>query len=115
MAPGAKLDDGRFDLVSVPQMSFLGGVGLLYHLGTDTFDQVRTVTRFSGSEFVIERAKPGWIHTDGEPRATTARLEVTLKPKSLRIMVPVSSDLSAIDRCATAEAPAQADAPPNRQ
>lgn len=98
VAPGAKLDDGHFDLVSVPQMSFLGGVGLLYRLGTDTFDQVRMVTRFSGSEFVIERAKPGWIHTDGEPRATTARLEVTLKPKSLRIMVPVPSDQSAIDR-----------------
>jgi YegS/Rv2252/BmrU family lipid kinase len=91
VAPGAQVDDGRFDLVSVPQMSFLGGVGLLYRLGTDTFDQVRAVTRISGSEFVIERAKPDWIHTDGEPRATTAKLEITLKPKSLRIMVPAAA------------------------
>jgi len=43
-----------------------------------------------GESFVIERAKPGWIHTDGEPRATTARLEVSLKPQSLRIMVPAT-------------------------
>ena len=61
---------------------------MLYRLGTDSFDQVKAVTRIGGSQFVIEREKAGWIHTDGEPRATTSKLEVTLKPKSLRIMVP---------------------------
>ena len=88
VAPGAKMDDGRFDLISVPQVGFFGACGMLYRLGTDTFDQVRAVTRIGSAEFVIERAKPGWIHTDGEPRATTSRLEVSLKPQSLRIMVP---------------------------
>jgi YegS/Rv2252/BmrU family lipid kinase len=91
VAPGAKTDDGRFELVSVPQVNFLGACGMLYRLGTDTFDQVRSVTRFSGATFVIERAKPGWIHTDGEPRATTSRLEIFLQPKSLRIMVPAAT------------------------
>ncbi len=91
VAPGAKLDDGRFELVSVPRVGFFGACGMLYRLGTDTFDQVRAVTRLSGAEFVIEREKPGWIHTDGEPRATTAKLEITLKPQSLRIMVPAVS------------------------
>jgi diacylglycerol kinase (ATP) len=91
VAPGARLDDGHFELISVPQVGFLAACGMLYRLGTDSFDQVRAVTRFSGANFVIERAKPGWIHTDGEPRATTARLEVSLKPHSLRIMVPASS------------------------
>ncbi len=88
VAPGAKLDDGRFELISVPQVGFFGACGMLYRLGTDSFDQVKAVTRFSGAEFVIERSKPGWIHTDGEPRATTSKLEITLKPCSLRIMVP---------------------------
>ena len=88
VAPGAKLDDGRFELVSVPRVGFFAACGMLYRLGTDSFDQVKAVTRLSGSHFVIEREKPGWIHTDGEPRATTARLEITLNPHSLRIMVP---------------------------
>lgn len=88
VAPGAKLDDGRFELISVPQVGFPHACAMLYRLGTDTFDQVKAVTRFSGAEFVIERAKPGWIHTDGEPRATNAKLEISLKPRSLRIMVP---------------------------
>ncbi len=91
VAPNAKLDDGRFELISVPQVGFIGACGMLYRLGTDTFDQLKAVTRFSGAEFVIERTKPGWIHTDGEPRATTAKLEITLKPKSLRIMAPVAT------------------------
>ena len=95
VAPGAKLDDGRFELISVPQVGFFGACGMLYRLGTDTFDQVRAVTRFSGAEFTIERAKPGWIHTDGEPRATTSKLEITLKPQSLRIMVPCRAEASA--------------------
>ena len=94
ISSGAKLDDGRFELISVPQVGFIGACGMLYRLGTDTFDQVKAVTRFSGAEFVIERAKPGWIHTDGEPRATTAKLEITLKPKSLRIMAPVATALA---------------------
>ncbi len=91
VAPGAQLDDGEFNLISVPRVGFFGACGMFYRLGTDTFDQVKAVTRFSGSEFLIERAKPGWIHTDGEPRATTARLEVSLKPQSLRIMVPTQA------------------------
>lgn len=88
VAPGARTDDGRFELVSVPRVGLGGACFMLYRLGTDTFDRVRAVTRLSSAGFVIERSKPGWVHTDGEPRATTARLEVTLKPKSLRIMVP---------------------------
>ncbi len=90
VAPGAKMDDGQFDLVSVPQVGFFGACGMLYRLGTDTFDHVKAVTRLPGAEFVIERRQPGWIHTDGEPRATTARLEISLKPHSLRIMVPAT-------------------------
>ena len=90
VAPGARMDDGWFDLVSVPRVGFLGACAMLYRLGTDTFDEVKAVTRFRGEKFVIERRKPGWVHTDGEPRATTARLEISLKPHSLRIMVPAT-------------------------
>ena len=81
IAPGAKMDDGRFELVNLPRFGFFAACGMLYRLGTDTFDQVKAATRFSDAQFVIERAKPGWIHTDGE-------LEISLRPRSLRIMVP---------------------------
>ncbi|MBL9215764.1 MAG: YegS/Rv2252/BmrU family lipid kinase [Opitutaceae bacterium] len=88
VAPGARTDDGRFELVSVPRVGFFGACGMLYRLGTDSFDRVKAITRLSADRFTIERAKPGWIHVDGEPRATTARVAISLKPASLRIMVP---------------------------
>jgi diacylglycerol kinase family enzyme len=53
-----------------------------------SLDRVSTVTRLRGDSFVIERAKPGWVHTDGEPRAEASRLEISVRAKSLRIMVP---------------------------
>jgi len=88
IAPGAKVDDGHFDLVAVPRVSLLRAGGLIWHLATQSFERAQPVTRIKGSHFVIERARPGWIHTDGEPRAEAHRLEINLLPRSLRVMVP---------------------------
>jgi diacylglycerol kinase family enzyme len=88
VAPGARVDDGRFDLISVPPVNPLMACGLVWRLAAGSFDRSPAVTRLAGDHFVIERPKAGWIHTDGEPRATTARLEVSLHPRNLRIMVP---------------------------
>lgn len=90
VAPGAKLDDGQFELVSVPRVGLLASAWMMYRLATDSFAKARRVTRLRGSGFVIERTAPGWIHTDGEPRETGARLEIFLRPLSLRIMAPAS-------------------------
>lgn len=91
VAPGARVDDGRFDLVAVPPVGLLRAGALLGRLATRTFDRAAGVTRAQADRLVIKRPKPGWIHTDGEPRATTARLEVSLRPRSLRVMVPVTA------------------------
>lgn len=88
VAPGASVDDGRLDLVCVPPVGVLAACGLLARLPLKSFDRSPVVTRMTGTQFVIERAKPGWIHTDGEPRAATRRLEVSVRPGSLRVMVP---------------------------
>jgi len=88
IAPRAEVDDGHFDLICVPRVGVLPALGLMARLLLRNFDGSPHITRLPGSHFVIERARPGWIHTDGEPRAATARLEVTLLPRSLRIMVP---------------------------
>lgn len=88
VAPGAQVDDGQFDLVAVPRVNFLQAGRLMWHLARQQFERVRSVTRLRGDRFVIERRRPGWIHTDGEPRAEGHRLEISLRPRSLRIMVP---------------------------
>ena len=88
IAPGASVRDGLIDMTAIPRVNFLNAVPLLWRLFHGSLDRVPSVTRLRGGPFVIERAKPGWVHTDGEPRAEASRLEVAVKPKSLRIMVP---------------------------
>lgn len=89
IAPGASVSDGRLDLTAVPPVNLLNGVPLLWRLFHGSLDRVPSVLRLQDTHFVIERVKPGWAHTDGEPRAETARVEVSIRPRSLRIMVPV--------------------------
>lgn len=88
IAPDASVHDGLLDLTAVPRVNVFNAVPLVWRLFHGSIKRVSTVTHLQGERFVIERSKPGWIHTDGEPRATHAKLEVTIKPRSLRIMVP---------------------------
>lgn len=94
IAPDASVRDGLLDITVVPRVNLFNGLPLLWRLFHGSIDRVTSVTRLRGAEFVIERTKPGWIHTDGEPRETAARLEITLKPRSLRIMVPAAAALA---------------------
>lgn len=91
IAPRASVHDGLLDLTAVPRVGLLNAVPLLWRLFHGSIDRGTNVTHLQGETFVIERSQPGWIHTDGEPRATTARLEISLKPKSLRLMVPTGA------------------------
>jgi diacylglycerol kinase (ATP) len=90
IAPHASVHDGLLDLTAVPRVGFFNAVPLLWRLFNGSIDRGLAVTHEQAPSFTIERAHAGWIHTDGEPRATTAKLEVTLKPRSLRIMVPAT-------------------------
>ena len=42
----------------------------------------------SGALTLIGRSAPGCIHTDGEVHETDANIEVVVRPRSLRVMVP---------------------------
>ncbi|MCM2274265.1 MAG: diacylglycerol kinase family lipid kinase [Candidatus Didemnitutus sp.] len=88
IAPGARVDDGQLDLIAVPQVGVFAALGLVGRLALRSFDRGRGVVRRQGTHFVLERPQPGWIHTDGEPRAETSRLEISVLPRSLRVMVP---------------------------
>jgi len=76
----------------VPRIGLHNAVPLLWRLFNGSLNRVASVRQWQGERFVIERERPGWIHTDGEPRAEVSRLEISVRPRSLRIMVP-SGDL----------------------
>lgn len=91
IAPGARVDDGRLDLVAVRSVGLLRTAALVPRLFLGNVDRSPHVLRLGGPRFVIERARPGLIHTDGETHETGARVEVVVQPRSLRILIPAAS------------------------
>lgn len=88
IAPGASVRDGLLDLTVIPPLALPRALPLLWRLFHGSLDRLPAVTRLRGERFVVEREHPGWIHTDGEPRAGVSRLEISLRPRSLRLMAP---------------------------
>ena len=91
IAPGARVDDGALDLIAVRPVGVFGCLGLVTRLFVGRFDSSPSVHRLRGARFLIERAAPGLIHTDGETHATGAMVEVLVHPRSLRILVPAAT------------------------
>jgi len=88
IAPGARVDDGVLDLVAVGPVGPLAACILGARLFLGSMDASRHVRRTAGARFVIERPAPGFIHTDGETHEAGATLEVEVRPRSLRLLVP---------------------------
>ncbi len=88
IAPGARVDDGRLDLVAIRPVGLVGSVALGTRLFLGTLDRSFYAWRCSAEHFTIERDAPGLIHTDGETHEAGVRLEVAVRPRSLRMVVP---------------------------
>jgi YegS/Rv2252/BmrU family lipid kinase len=88
IAPGASVDDGLLDLTVITRANVFNAGPLAARLFLKKIDGSASVVRLRGTHFNIERAAAGIIHTDGETHHTDAVLEVTVRPGSLKIMVP---------------------------
>jgi diacylglycerol kinase (ATP) len=91
IAPGARVDDGFLDLVAVQPVGILGAVNLAARLFLGGFDRSRHVRRMRGAQFTITRSAPGLIHTDGETHETGATIDVQVRPRSLRVLIPATA------------------------
>lgn len=90
IAPGAHVDDGLLDLTAIPPVTLMNAAPLLWRLFRQNLDRSDAVFRLRAAHFAIERARPGPLHTDGEVHVAPARVEFTIRPRSLRIMAPRS-------------------------
>lgn len=88
IAPGARVDDGLLDLTVIRRLTLLNALPLAVRLFAGRIGGSSAVTRLRAARFVLERAAPGLLHTDGEVRPCGARIEVRVVPASLRIAVP---------------------------
>lgn len=88
IAPGASVDDGLLDLTVLRPGSLLRALPLLPRLFLGRLDGTGSVARLRAERFTIERTRPGLLHTDGETHDSGAVIEVSVLPRSLRVMVP---------------------------
>src|SRR5882724_10455351 len=98
IAPGARVDDGALDLVAVGPITFLDAVPLVARLFLGNIDRSAQVLRLRDRRFVIVRSGPGLIHTDGETHQTGVSVEVVVRPRSLRVVVPADSCVHEVTR-----------------
>jgi diacylglycerol kinase family enzyme len=88
IAPGAEVDDGALDLVAVTAPGLLEVARLLPRLFSGSLESDPGILRRSARRFALTRTAPGPLHTDGEVHAGPARLEIIVRARSLRVLVP---------------------------
>jgi diacylglycerol kinase (ATP) len=88
VAPQASVFDGLLDICTIMPFPKWYGSNLTYKLFTKQLKPSAYISYQLASDAVIEADKPPMIHYDGEPlQLETTRIEIKVKPKSLRIIV----------------------------
>lgn len=87
IAPGARVDDGKLDLVVLEERARWRTVVQLPRLFTATIDRVVGCSIARVESATIEGDRPMLFHVDGEPVAGGTRLRARVHPGALRIAV----------------------------
>ena len=87
-APEARIDDGRLDVLVAGRLSRLGTLGLLplvFYGGHLGHPEVRLV---HAASVRIHWSEPRVWHAEGEIRGPDRLLDLSIRPKSLRVIAP---------------------------
>lgn len=91
ISPRASVLDGQLNLTLIPRLTLLGCVAVAARLFAGTIDRQPGVRTLVAPSFILTRAQPGLIHTDGETHETDATVHVRVRPASLRLLVPAAT------------------------
>jgi YegS/Rv2252/BmrU family lipid kinase len=87
MAPGAKVNDGLFNVVIVKPFRLLPGLFMLLKILRRKAHTSRFIETLACNKLTIRRKTKGSVHFDGEPLIMDTELTYTLKPKSLKVII----------------------------
>lgn len=88
VAPQASLFDGLLDVCTIIPFPKWYGSNLTYRLFTKTLKPSKYISYQLAQDAIVEADKPPMIHYDGEPlQLETTRIEIKIRPKSLRVIV----------------------------
>ncbi len=87
IAPLARVDDGRLDLVVFEETSRLRAIATIPRLFVGGFDRVKGVSVRQIERLTIESDRPMVFHVDGEPAEGGVTLDARVHPAALRVAV----------------------------
>lgn len=87
--PTGILNDGRFEICLIERFPKAAGLGILYKLYTDSIDDSVYTRKLTCRSAVIHNPEHEVLHIDGEPVDSGDEIRVTIKPKSLKVILPV--------------------------
>jgi YegS/Rv2252/BmrU family lipid kinase len=88
LVPGARLDDGLLDIVVIEDAPALEIAWNAQRLFFGTLARYRRYRHVPAAEAVLTATDQVPHHRDGEPESPTTRLEASVLPRALRILVP---------------------------
>ena len=88
IAPGATLDDGKLDLVLLPALPLIPLAWHARRLFTGTVDTVPGVETIQVTSAQIDTVGTIAFHVDGEVFSGEGPVDVTVRPRTLRVRVP---------------------------
>ena len=88
IAPDAKPDDGLLDVCVIRKMGALRILWHLHKLFTGKHIHLPDVTMYKGKNITISAPGPVPVHVDGEAIDSRSRVEFTLLPNAMKVLVP---------------------------
>lgn len=88
IAPHANIQDGKMDITILSPFTPLDIAPLAIQLFTKQIDRNSKIKTFKGESVTIIRQKSGVMHLDGEPIMAENRIEISILPKSLKVVTP---------------------------
>lgn len=96
--PNRDLDDGQFEICLIAPFPGRAAPGLLYRLYSSTFDDSDYTRRLSchRARITVPGASQVLVQLDGEPYTLPSPVEISLQPRSLRVLVPAITVVAAL-------------------
>ncbi len=88
IAPDAKVDDGLLDICVIKKMPASQLLNLGYHMMKGTPVKTGYAEYFKGQKITIEKISDPLMNIDGEPVIVQSPVNISIKPLSLRVIVP---------------------------
>jgi len=88
IAPGASMYDGKLDVVLLKKFPFISAPALVGRLFSKTFDKSDYTEIRKAAHIVLEKKGRILVHLDGEPYTFQDKINISVRPASLQVIVP---------------------------